>query len=248
MIDAHCHYSFLSYKQVENALLQQKKIGIEGWILAGYDFEDWAKQLELKKNFHDEFMLSFGLHPWSLKEKEDYKTQLSYLEMHSHKYDFLGEMGLDFKNRPSPELKALQRSIFEAQLNIAKKINKPIVVHSVSAVQETLDILSTLSPVRGFVHGFSGPPEVAIKYIDLGLKLSIGRSVLNSNSRKLFKTLKNIDYRHFVFETDLPSYQDRIIPDASTLLGILEKVGLISGVSVDDLKASGSENILAMLR
>ena len=113
----------------------------------------------------------------------------------------IGEIGLDYYW--INDNKDKQKEIFEYQLKLANKYNKPVVVHSREAIQDTYDILRKYN-LRGSIHCFSSSLEMAKEFIKLGYKIGIGGTLTFKNSKKLQEIVKEIDLNHVLIETDSP--------------------------------------------
>lgn len=161
--------------------------------------------LELVNQYPQEFdasipFYSIGIHPLYIDEnrlESDFKIvdeKLALLECLA-----LGECGLDKRSETSF---MLQRSIFERQLVLAEKFNKPVVIHCVAAFQELIEIKKRLKiNVPMIVHGFSKKVELAKQLIDNGFYLSFGKNLLlNPELEAVFVSIPN---DRFLLETDM---------------------------------------------
>ncbi|MBN2668072.1 MAG: TatD family hydrolase [Bacteroidales bacterium] len=147
---------------------------------------------------------SLGIHPWYIDEKtlsrdiDDMQTFISNPQIVA-----IGECGLDklikldFKK---------QIAVFEQQIVIAEKVNKPIVLHTVRSYQETIAIKRKYKAKQKWIyHGFAGSYELAMQIIAMGDFISIGTSVLKSP--KLQQTIAQLKMEHFLIESDEHSDQ-----------------------------------------
>ena len=96
-----------------------------------------------------------------------------------------------------------QRNVFERQLLLAQKYNKPVIVHSRECIQETYNILKGVN-VRGIMHCFSGSAEMAREFCKIGFLLGIGGIATFKNASKIVEVIKNTDMEYLVLETDSP--------------------------------------------
>ena len=112
----------------------------------------------------------------------------------------IGEIGLDY--HWSKDNKEKQKELFIKQINIAKELNLPVVIHSRDAFQDTFDILKEANH-RGVIHCFSGNIENAKKYLSIGYYFGIG-GVLTFKNSNLGETVKNIPIDKILLETDCP--------------------------------------------
>lgn len=153
-------------------------------------------------NFHKHFegaagytACSMGLHPWYIHNPDE---QLDVLEKHATAENVLaiGECGLDkLCNTPWP----LQLEIFKAQIQLANKLNKPLIIHCVRAYSEVLQLLSQAN-VPVIFHGFNKKLQLAKDIISKGYNLSFGAALLNSKGvQEIFASLPD---HCFFLETD----------------------------------------------
>ena len=113
----------------------------------------------------------------------------------------VGEIGLDYYY--TKDNKDKQQDLFRAQLDIAKKYNLPVIVHSREATKDTIDILKEYPDVHGVIHCFSGSLETALEYIKMGYYIGVG-GVLTFKNSKLDDIIKELPVVRILFETDAP--------------------------------------------
>ena len=150
---------------------------------------------EIKENQ----LYSVGIHPWYVNPG-NLDKELNIIEELASKSNFIaiGEIGLD-KLKPNFEL---QKEVFLKQINLAEKLNKPIVMHCVRAYNELLQILKQEKlTVSVIIHRFSGNKETAEQLLKYNVYLSFGEVLLNPDS-KTSKIFKEIPESNFFLETD----------------------------------------------
>ena len=113
----------------------------------------------------------------------------------------IGEIGLDYHYEDTD--KEIQRMVFNRQLEIAEKFNKPVVVHSRDSIGETYNILSKYN-LKGSIHCYSGSLEMAKLFIKLGYKLGVGGIITFKNAKNIKEVVKNVDLSYILLETDSP--------------------------------------------
>ena len=111
------------------------------------------------------------------------------------------EIGLDYHYEDTD--KEIQRMVFNRQLEIAEKFNKPVVVHSRDSIGETYNILSKYN-LKGSIHCYSGSLEMAKLFIKLGYKLGVGGIITFKNAKNIKEVVKNVDLSYILLETDSP--------------------------------------------
>ena len=112
----------------------------------------------------------------------------------------IGEIGLDYYY--GKDDMESQKRVFKAFLELAKEVNKPVVIHTRDAVMDTINILKEYN-LKGIIHCFSSSKEVGMEYIKLGYKLGIG-GVLTFKNSNLRNTVKSLGLENLVLETDSP--------------------------------------------
>ena len=150
---------------------------------------------------YDNVYMTIGFHPSeaNITTEEDL-IWLENLIKENDKIIAVGEIGLDYYW--VKDNKELQRDLFMKQLDIATRLNLPVVIHSREATQESYDILKEYQ-LKGIIHCYSGSLEMAKEYIKLGYKIGIGGVVTFKNTN-LVDVVKEIDLKDITLETDSP--------------------------------------------
>ena len=141
-----------------------------------------------------------------------------------------------------------QKELFRRQLDLAKKYNKPVVIHTRDAFLDTYNILREYN-LSGVIHCFSGSLEVAKQYLDLGYYLGIGGVVTFKNS-KLKDVIKEIGLGRVVFETDSP-YLSPIRGEKNepgNVKLVCEFISDLLGLSFDEVANITSNNVINLFR
>ena len=194
--DTHCHVLKEYYQgEIGNILSLAKNNGVDRIINAGYNTSSSKEVISLTKQFDNMYGV-IGIHPENVLEEVD----LTIFNNIDKKIVGIGEIGLDYHY--TKETRDKQIEMFEYQLDLAAKLNLPVVIHSRDATQDTIDILKRHHNF-GVIHSFSGSLEVAKEYIKMGFALGIN-GVITFKNCNLKDTLKNIDINSIVLETDSP--------------------------------------------
>lgn len=193
--DTHCHILSEYYDDIDEILKDAKEAGVSRVINAAYNLESSKEVMALVKKYPEMYGV-VGLHPENIEEDFDY-TIFDNLDK---KIVGIGEIGLDYHY--TKDNKDKQIEVFERQLDIAEKLNLPVVIHSREAAGDTLEILKRHHNF-GVIHSYSGSLEMAREYIKLGFVLGVNGVVTFKNCN-LKDTLKNIDMNSIVLETDSP--------------------------------------------
>jgi len=199
-IDSHCHLSKEYYEDLDEIINKAKENKVEKLIISGCDKKGIIEGLEIIDKYPNIYM-TIGFHPSeaNITTPEDI-AWLETLLKSNKKIIGVGEIGLDYYW--VKDNKQEQRNLFKKQLDLAKKLNLPIVIHSREATQETYDILKEYN-LKGIIHCFSGSLEMAKEYTKLGYKIGIGGVVTFKNTN-LIDVVKEIDLTNITLETDSP--------------------------------------------
>ena len=204
LIDSHCHLEMPDFQRDLEQVLQRAKDAGVGYIFTiGTEEKDWRKAVEIAEAQASVYAI-LGIHPHNAKEIGD-QTYATLRALCTHrKVKACGEMGLDFFRNFSPRDVQLRR--FREQINLAKEMGLPIVVHDREAHRETLEVLKSedAATCGGIVHCFSGDYEMARKCIDLGFYISLPGSLTYRNADRFREIVKRLPLGSLLIETDAP--------------------------------------------
>ena len=193
--DTHCHVVKEFYDDIDKIVENAKKKGINRLIVAADDYKSSLEVIDMVDRF-DNVYGCVGIHPENCLEEFDY----SIFDRIPKKIVAIGEIGLDYYW--TKDTKEKQIEVFRKQLEIAERLNLPVVVHSREATEDTINILKEYN-VKGVIHSFSGSLETARIYLKMGFKLGINGVVTFKNC-KLKEVYKELSPRDVVLETDSP--------------------------------------------
>ena len=195
-IDTHCHVSEEEVKEyLENAIKENVKI----IVTSSEDLDSSLMNVRIS-NMDPEVFTCIGVHPSNVRNYKECDIDKYRELLKNDKVVAIGEIGLDYYY--GKEDRELQIKVFRDFLKLASEVDKPVVIHSRDAIEDTINILKEYN-VKGIIHCFSGSLEIAREYIKLGYKLGIGGVITFKNS-KLKDTIKNISLDNIVLETDSP--------------------------------------------
>lgn len=203
LIDAHCHLDFPEFEnRREQILARAAESGVRRLVIPGVRRQHWDRVMQTAAGLPGVFYC-LGIHPWYVGEHVD--EDVSVLEARLMAADSrcvgLGECGLD---RLRGELSA-QIPWFEAQIDIAARLKRPLIIHSVRTHDEVHRILKTRKfGGRALVHGFSGSYQQACKLVDLGCYIGVGGVITHSRARKTRDAIARLPVDSLVLETDAP--------------------------------------------
>jgi len=201
--DAHCHLDFPVLRDQLAALLTQAAAaGIRRMVIPGVQRSQW-QQVELTVARSESLYYCLGLHPWFIAEhgREDPDVLRQKLAGRPARCVGLGECGLDRLRGSLRE----QMPWFEAQVQIARDENCPLVIHSVRSHDEVCSVLRRFRfSGRALVHGFSGSYQQACKLLSLGCRVGVGGVITHERARKTRDTIGRLPVDALVLETDAP--------------------------------------------
>lgn len=234
-IDTHCHVLSEYYNNIEVIVKKCIENNVTKIIVSGCDMKSNKEVLELV-NKYDIIYGTLGFHPTELEDfKEEYFDFLIE-NINNKKIVGIGEIGLDYHYEDTDKEK--QRRIFNKQLEIAEKFNRPVVIHSRDAIQETYDMLSKYN-LKGSIHCFSGSLEMAKLFIRLGYKIGVGGIITFKNAKNIIKVIENIDLSYILLETDSPYLSPEPYRgsknDPSNIPIIAEKLASLKNVSIAEV-------------
>jgi len=243
IFDTHSHYDDEKFNPDREALLNALPgQGVSFAVSCGCDL----KSTEYNKNLaekYDYMYFAAGFHPENLKEAtiEDIDKIAEYAN--HKKCVAIGEIGLDYYWMDSS--KEIQKEFFIKQIELAKSLNMPVIVHDRDAHGDTLELLKAEKPL-GVVHCFSGSKEMAKDIIRLGMYIGLNGVSTFKNARKSLEVVKEIPIERLVLETDCPYLAPEPVRgrrnDSSLIPHIAEKLGSVLGIDAQELLNITKEN------
>jgi len=205
-IDTHSHlYSEKFNDDRSDVIANAIAIGVETILLPNISSKYTNKMLALCSKFPNNCYPMMGLHPCDVKE-ENYEEEIAHVEkeLETKNYIGVGEIGLDlYWEKTSLEI---QKKAFIYQIKLAKKYRLPVAIHVRDSFNEAIEIIEKLNDTNlsGVFHCFTGNIQDAMRITDLGgFYLGIG-GVLTFKNSGLDETIKKIDLKYLILETDSP--------------------------------------------
>ena len=246
LIDTHTHLYIDKFNEDrEEAIARAVANGIERFYLPGIDSDCIDAMLALEAAYPKRCFAMMGLHPCSVKD--NYEEELAIVKEWLDKRPFcaVGEIGIDL--HWDVTYFEQQKDAFRRQIQWAKDLGLAIIIHSRKSTWEVIEILREQQDdkLRGIFHCFGGSVEEANAITELGFYLGIG-GVLTFKKAKLDETLKSVDLKHLVLETDSPylaptPYRGKRNESAYIKL-IAEKLAEVKGISLDEVAEITTHN------
>lgn len=207
IIDTHIHLDDSRYADdLELVLERARAAGVERFIIPGADATTLERAIEIAQK-HEDVYFSVGIHPY---DKEQFDALAFEEFVAHHKCVAIGECGLDYFRLEGDETaqlaeKAEQKRVFSSQIALAKKYNKPLIVHIRDASRDAKEILlqESAGEVGGVLHCFNADEEL-LSLAKEGFYFGIGGVLTFKNAKKLLAVLPKIPQEKLVLETDGP--------------------------------------------
>lgn len=252
IFESHAHYDDKAFDEDREALLQSLlSNGIDTVINVGASLESCKKTIELMDKYPFIYG-AIGVHPSETGELDE--ENFKWLkEICRHKKTVaVGEIGLDY-HYDEPE-HAVQKKWFERQLEMAKELELPVVIHSRDAAKDTLDIMKDMHAEKlgGVIHCYSYTKEIAREYLDMDFYFGIGGVITFKNARKLKEAVEYIPINKILLETDSPY----LAPEPNrgkrnsslNIPYIAQEIALLKGMSYEEVVVTTHENACRLFR
>ena len=243
IFDTHSHYDDSKFDPDREELLNHlQSQGITYVVSCGCDIETTQFNFDLAQKYNYIYFAA-GFHPECLEGADMNDLAIIKKFAQNEKCVAIGEIGLDYHWMSSS--KEVQKNFFEAQINLSKELDMPVIVHDREAHGDTLDILKATKP-KGVVHCFSGSKEMAKEIIKLGMYIGLNGVVTFNNARKSLEVVKEIPLDRLVLETDAPYLAP--VPmrgktnNSSYIPYVAEKIGDVLDIDPQELLSITNEN------
>jgi hydrolase, TatD family len=202
--DSHSHIDASQFDHDRDLVIKRAELnGVKYILNPGADFDSSVNAVALAEE--NEFVYAaVGIHPHDVETMDEVMLDALEKMTASHKVKAIGEIGLDYYRDLSP--RDLQKKWFRKQLQLAKKLDLPVIIHDRDANE---DVLTILKEEKSFdtgvlMHCYSGSKELAMQYIKLGAYISIAGPVTYKNARKTVEVVEAVPLDRLMIETDAP--------------------------------------------
>lgn len=248
LIDSHSHLNFPDFKKdLKEVIKRAKEKGVIHTIVVGINPKTNKKALELQESYPDFISAVIGFHPHEVKKitEEDYQN----LEKDLSLACALGETGLDWVKEYSP--KKIQVEHFEYQLELAKKYNKPVVLHlrgDENFWKFVLEFLKRYLDLKFLFHCYTFTKNIAEKICNLGGLISIPGVVTFDKAEELKEAVRFIPIERLLVETDCPFLAPSPMRgkrnEPSFLIYTVEKIAELKKIDLEEVAKKTFENTI----
>ena len=248
--ESHAHYDDGRYAKDRHDVIKACRDANVGCIInIGADMKSSRKSVQLAAEY-DFVFAAVGVHPHEAKTLNDNSfAELEKLTA-ADKVVAVGEIGLDFHYDHSP--RDVQRKWFIKQMELAKSVGLPVVLHSREAMAETFDIVKSANLTdrggkgAGVLHCYSGAFDMAQRFVELGYFIGIAGPLTYKNAKKLVEVVKYLPLERILIETDCPYLSPEPFRgkrnDSQNLRFICEKISEIKQIPVENVEEITFQN------
>lgn len=251
IFESHAHYDDEQFDEDREKILEgMQAAGVGTIVNVGASFRSLERVLALTEAY-DFIYAAIGIHPDEVGDlnEETFSQLKEYCQR--KKVVAVGEIGLDYYWDNEP--REVQKEWFIRQLNLARELNLPVIIHSREAALDTLDIMKEHAKgLTGVIHCFSYSAEIAREYVKMGFYIGVGGVVTFSNAKKLKEAVQEIGLNSILLETDCP-YLAPVPHRGKRNLSIYlpyvsDAIGALLGVSGQEVVRQTEQNAKKMFR
>ena len=200
LIDSHAHLTSEEFNEDRLFILRDlSNFSIEAVINPGVNLENSRENIKLSKEFPN-FYAQVGIHPSDVEEMRE--GDLAEIEILAKDAVAIGEIGLDYYW--TTETKDLQKEVFIKQLEMARRLGKPVVIHNREATEDIIDILKDFTDLKVQIHCFSTDEKTLKTFMDWGFYISLGGVVTYGNGYNEKQAAALVPIERLMLETDSP--------------------------------------------
>lgn len=206
IVDSHCHLDALDYEKIhhdiDDVVEKAKSRGVQHLLCIGVTLSRFEK-LKDSLNHRNDVSLACGVHPLDLDDEPFDAARLLQLAA-DPQVIAVGEIGLDYYY--SAENKAFQQDIFAQQISVANQLDKPVIIHTRAAREDTIQLLrdNQAEKCGGVLHCFTENLEMARQALDLGFYISCSGIITFKNAEEIREVIRWVPLDRLLVETDSP--------------------------------------------
>ncbi|KLV11448.1 YchF/TatD family DNA exonuclease [Photobacterium ganghwense] len=251
LVDSHCHLDKLDYDKlhtgIDDVLAKAKARGVDYFLSVGVTLNSFPDMMAMIEPYENVFA-SCGVHPLDIEAGFDYDKLKEYAQ--NERVVAIGETGLDYHYQP--ELAEQQKEVFRQHVRLAVELNKPLIIHTRMAREDTMQILREEGAEKcgGVLHCFTESLEMAREAIEIGFYISISGIVTFNKASDLKHVVSELPLECLLVETDSPYLAP--IPhrgkqnQPAYVREVAEYIALLKGVSVEEVEAVTTKNFFTL--
>ena len=245
IFDSHAHYDDKAFDGDRDSLLSaMEEQGVGRIVNVGASLETTKRTLELTQKYPFVYGAA-GVHPDETGELDEENFRWLEWAAGQEKIVAVGEIGLDYYwDNESHEV---QKKWFIRQLELARELGLPVLIHSREAAADTMEIMKEYAGgLKGVIHCYSYSREMAKEYVKMGFYIGVGGVVTFKNARRLKETVEEIPLESIVLETDCPYLAP--VPyrgkrnNSAYIQYVAEEIAEIKGITYEEVVACTEEN------
>ncbi len=251
--DTHCHLNNNAFKDdVEGYINRAKAEGVNHLLVIAWDITSSRKAIALAEA-HENVYAAVGIHPVdAVKTPKSHLHILETLLTHE-KVVALGEIGLDYHWIKDEKERKIEHDFFIAQIELANKYKKPVIIHMRDATLDTYNVLNKNRPLySGIMHSYSGSKEMVKDFLELGFYIGLGGPVTYLNAKEPKEVAKVVPLDRLLLETDAPylsPHPFRGKQNESSRLPIIAKViSELHGQSLEEIGETTTKNAMTLFK
>ncbi|WP_291576064.1 TatD family hydrolase [Clostridium sp. UBA4548] len=250
IFDSHSHYDDSQFNEDRDLVLKEiKEKGVIGVLNCGSDLRGLNMSIELAEKY-DFVYAAVGIHPEYAQIVDENLIEQIKNHAKNPKVRAIGEIGLDYYWEENPP-REVQKKAFRMQMEAARELNLPVVIHDREAHQDTLEIMKEFSQVKGVVHCFSGSVEFAKECLKLGYYIGITGVVTFKNAKVIKEVVKAVPIDKLLVETDCPymaptPYRGKR-NQSNYIEYIIEEIADLKGITKEDVEKNTIKNTKNLL-
>jgi TatD DNase family protein len=246
LFDTHAHLDDERFDEDRDEMIEQcRQDGVELIMNAASNIETSMKSIALAEKYQFIYA-AVGVHPHDASSMDDGTALVLADLVRNKKVRAIGEIGLDYHYDFSP--RDVQKRRFVEQIDLARQLKLPIIVHDREAHGDVMEIFrkNSIKEVGGVLHSFSGSADMTLECIKLGLYISISGPVTFNNAKKTVEAVKAVPLEMLLIETDspyltpVPHRGKRNYP--GYVRYVAEKIAEIKGISYEEVAEKTLEN------
>ncbi len=254
IFETHAHYDDERFTEDQDALIKSMpEKGIGRIINVGSSIESTKTTLELAKKY-DYVYAAVGVHPSDIDGLNE--DTFAWLKEQTawEKTVAIGEIGLDYYWDKEPEVQERQREWFRRQMELAREVNLPVIIHSRDAAEDTMRLMKEIhaQEIPGVIHCYSYSREMAQEFIKMGYYIGVGGVVTFKNAKKLKETVEAIPLERILLETDCPYMAPEphrgTRNDSSNIPYVIAKIAELKQVSEAEVERVTEQNARTLFR